>query len=267
MVIAMSPELDQPQQVQRACWSDAFVIEVDPSVQAQPCEIRLFQFDPKHFRLGSDIVFVGPQTGLEGKVEPSTIDTIRRVTPADLHDTDLASIPTLMRWFIGTYGVHTPAALIHDRLISANRGGKGPVSDVHADRYFRFMLGALGVPLFKRWIIWTAVALRSRWMAGGIKRLSIAVWGLLAVVGLASFCAGIASYVVDADTVLGISRSTLLITAAVMPLLCGFLWGHQFAAAIVAALAVPWILPPTIFAVAGYGVYWSAEAVARRFTT
>ena len=110
------------------------------------------------------------------------------------------------------------------------------MSDVHADRYFRFMLGALGVPLFKRWIIWTAVALRSRWMAGGIKRLSIAVWGLLAVVGLASFCAGIASYVVDADTVLGISRATLLITAAVMPLLCGFLWGHQFAAAIVAAL-------------------------------
>jgi hypothetical protein len=33
------------------------------------------------------------------------------------------------------------------------------------------------------------------------------------------------------------------------------LWGRQYGAGIIAAIAAPWLLPPTVLAVIGYGVY------------
>jgi hypothetical protein len=248
-----------------SCWSSAFDVTTFAELTADEGEIRLFQCDPKVFRLGSTLAYLG-ETGLEGQVDAGTLEQIRRVGPNELATTDLASVPTLLRWFVGTYGVHTPAAVLHDRLIRMNRDGKGLVTDVQADRFFRFMLGGLGVPLFKRWIMWTGVALRSRWQAKGIRRLSIALWVVLATLGLLSSVAAVAAYAAGAGSVLGIGRLTLLVVAIVAPFVCGLLWGRQWAAAIVAALAVPWILPPTIFAAAGFGVYKLAEAVAGRFT-
>ena len=62
--------------------------------------------------------------------------------------TDLASVPGPLRWFLGSYGVHTPAVLIHDRLIPTPPDMVGRITEQQADRYMRFMLKALGVRWF-----------------------------------------------------------------------------------------------------------------------
>ncbi|HEY0518408.1 MAG TPA: DUF1353 domain-containing protein, partial [Ilumatobacteraceae bacterium] len=40
-------------------------------------------------------------------------------------DTDMASVPRFMRWFENTYGLHTLAAIIHDRLITSGKPNSG----------------------------------------------------------------------------------------------------------------------------------------------
>ena len=108
----------------------------------------------------------------------TAVDDARSFTPSE-NPSDLASIPRYMRWFETAYGVHTLAAVLHDDLIVDEPNG-GPLgSDTLSDTFFREMMGAAGVPWLKRWIMWAAVALRTRWAAGGIRRISVFVWILL----------------------------------------------------------------------------------------
>ena len=109
------------------------------------------------------------------------------VTDLDfLRATNLASIPGYLGWFMRRHGRHTPAALIHDQLV---REG---ASDAHvpfeeratADLLFRDMLKASGVPLARRWLMWTAVTIATR--AGTPwRRALLAVWFLAAAAGIA----------------------------------------------------------------------------------
>ena len=84
--------------------------------------------------------------------------------------TDLASIPAFASWLVPKDGRHTQAALLHDAMIvdSAKKESQdyiGPkVNDEEADRIFREGMHASGVPFVRRWMIWTAVAMRSLWM-------------------------------------------------------------------------------------------------------
>ena len=129
-------------------WGPGFHIDAD----ANDGRIRLAQCGRKTFALESTIRYSGT-TGLEDVgLPPASLEELREVTPADLPETDLASIPPPMRWWVNSYGVHTPAAIIHDRFI----GGDLPegVTEQHIDRYFRFMLADAGVTIGKRWIMW-----------------------------------------------------------------------------------------------------------------
>ena len=110
---------------------------------------------------------------------------------SSLGDTDLASIPGPFQWWISTYGAHTPAALVHDRFIggmdraaveenlsaqgmdlSSQRAKKlldeadlitkAKVTEANIDTYFRHMLKHSGVPWLQRWLLWSAVAVRTR---------------------------------------------------------------------------------------------------------
>ena len=111
-------------------------------------------------------------------------DKARRVVGGT---SDLASVPRFLRWFENTYGRHTPAALIHDNLIGPTPN-RGPLeNDAASDRFFRYMLEAVGVPFFKRWIMWAAVAFRTRWAVGGWRRRSVAAWVILAALGITAF--------------------------------------------------------------------------------
>ncbi|MGH1491646.1 MAG: DUF1353 domain-containing protein [Acidimicrobiales bacterium] len=213
--------------------------------------IRLAQRSRKSFKLESRLEYLG-QTGLEHlNLDAATMRTLRTLDPDDLQDTDLASIPRPIRWWANTYGIHTPAALIHDRFI----GGEIPegVTEQHIDRYFRFMLEDNGVRYIKRWIMWSATALRTRFAAGGWRRISVILWALLATagVGYIGFALATGQWLIAA------------LLAFPAPVIFSSLWGKQFGAGIVAAYAiVPWLLPPVIVSLVFLGMYAVAEFIA-----
>jgi len=210
--------------------------------------IDLDQIERKSFVLNCTIRYTGAATGLEGKGLPDEIlDDVRRLDPAaepqQPYTTDLASIPGPMRWFVGTYGAHTPAVIIHDRLIPVP-DGLGDLTEQHADRYLRFMLQALGMRWLKRWIMWAGVALRTRWASKGWRRLSVVLWILAAVAGMSWFAMSAAD-----------GNGTGMIWASAAPFGAAFLWGRQYAGGVIAAIAAPWLLPPTVLALLGYVAY------------
>ena len=110
--------------------------------------------------------------------------------------------------------------------------------------------------------MWAAVALRSRWAAGGIRRASVVVWLVLASAGIAAFVWAAGS------AVFGWSHPgsawILVFLAVVLPFAAAFLWGRQYGAGLVAATAAIWILPAAVLAGVGYLVYMALEAVARK---
>lgn len=235
--------MDQP-----TPWAASFLVD---DTAGGP--IRLHQVGVKTFALESVVRFVGEHTGLEGKVADPVIDEIRQVGPTQLPVTDLASVPQSLHWFVSPYGTHTPAALIHDRLIGIDPPLAG-LTDAYADRYFRSMLQDLGVRWIRRWLMWTAVALRTRSKAGGALLGGLVVWTLASLSGMSLAVVAL----VHRDW-------GLLIITALAPFAFALLWGRQYGAGLLAALAAPWILPPTVLGGIGYGIYALLECIAGRF--
>ena len=190
------------------------------------------------------------------------VDDARTFTPTTENPTDMASIPLFMRWFENTYGLHTLAAIIHDQLIvnEPNAGALG--SDTLSDRFFREMMRSAGVRWLKRWIMWSAVAIRSRWAAGGIRRLSVLVWLVLAITGIAVFVDAVGSALFDWSHPVDIWL--LFLVGLLLPVASAPLWGKQFGASLVAAVAALWILPAAAFGLLGYIVYQALELAARK---
>ncbi len=180
-------------------------------------------------------------------------------TPTEQPDTDLASIPTFMRWFVNTYGLHTLAALLHDNLIVDTPNDGALKSDTLSDRFFREMMHCCDVKFLKRWIMWAAVAMRSRWAAGGTRRVSVVVWGGLAAAGITSFVWSLGAF---AGWPHALAPEWMLLIAVAMPFVAAPLWGKQYGASLVAAVAALWILPPALLGVIGYLVYQALEAGA-----
>ncbi len=241
----------------KAQWETAFVVDGSPGGA-----IRLRQLDRNTFALESTVTYV-LDTGLERRfkklgIGAAQIGLIKSVSPRDLPRTDLVSVPKPLRWFIGRYGDHTPAALVHDRFIGIATAAKPikEMTDEDADRFLRFMLHRTGVPWLRRWMMWSAVALRTRFAAGGIKGWSAGIW-LAAVLASWGFFGWQA-----AQGELG------WVAAAVLaPIPLSALWWRQFGAALVAAFATPLLAPPALLALAADGIYWVLESVARVFQT
>ena len=209
----------------------------------EPAVIELTQIDTKLFHLESSLTYVGPTT----VALPAGLDAWE-VGPRSLPTSDLTSVPGPLRWFVSPYGLHTPAALVHDRLVGAEAPDGFPRRD--ADRLFRDMLDALGVPLLRRWLMWTAVAYGTRWSAGGLRRVGIVVWTVLAAIGMVSLVVGLVTLALP-----------WLLVAAVLPFPAALLWGRQYGGGLLAAASGPWLAGPAIVAALGYGVYWVIERV------
>ena len=187
------------------------------------------------------------------------VDDARSFTPSE-NPSDLASIPRYMRWFESSYGAHTLAAVLHDDLIVDEPNG-GPLgSDTLSDTFFREMMKAAGVPWVKRWIMWAAVALRSRWAAGGIRRVSVLVWIVLSSAGITSLFWAVGSALFDWN---GPGVWLLLSIALPLPFVAAVLWGRQYGAGIIAAAAAVWILPAAVVAGVGYVIYLGLERGAK----
>jgi hypothetical protein len=74
--------------------------------------------------------------------------------------TDFASVPRVVVWLIPRFGRYTPAAVLHDWLVTTGLT-TGVVSSRDADGLFRRVLRELGVPPVRRWLMWCGV----RWGA------------------------------------------------------------------------------------------------------
>lgn len=179
--------------------------------------------------------------------------------------TDLASVPRFMLWFEPRYGRHTLAAILHDNLIR-REPNDGPLkSDTLSDSFFRDMMGVAGMPLFKRWLMWAAVASRTRWAAGGLRRVSLLLWALTALIGLGATAIAIAG--AFASLAGGLDHPGLaLLVAVVLPFPSGLLWGRQYGASLVSAAAGLWLVPAAVFVLIGLGVYHLSEAAAHRIS-
>ena len=236
-------------------WKNAFTVETTTAKGMSHNDIWLAQFSRSEFFLHSTITYVGDETGLEKyDLNEDTRTFIRTVGPDTLGPTDLASVPGPLRWFVNSYGAHTPAALIHDRLIG-NKERPAELTDQMADRYFRFMLKSVNVSWLRRWMMWAAIAIRSRWVSSVLNKAKLVLWVLLSIVGMTALVLAI------------VTPSWILAGVAVgLPFLAAGLWGRQYAAGLVATLAAPWLLPPTVLAAAGYLVYLVLEAITGGFT-
>jgi len=247
-----------------APWIYSFEIEGD-----EDGGIGLSQINRREFLFTSTIRYVGAETGLEAKLSAEAIEMARTVSSDRMPITDLVSVPTALRWFVGRYGVHTPAALIHDWLIPSPSDPPVPgMTDQLADRYFRFMLKDLGVRVIRRWLMWTAVAMRTRFTSGFLRAALLLVWLAASLTGISAFIVAMISladvslpgWMADVIDAVG-GEWAMVAIAAAAPFLFAILWGRQYAAGIFAAYSAVWITPPTVFATVGYAVYLILEVI------
>jgi hypothetical protein len=94
------------------------------------------------------------------------------VVPADATTfrSDLTSVPAAFTWLIPRTGIHLPAALVHDGLVygededpSYLSENNRPVTRMQADVILRDAMADLGTSVARRWLMWAAVTLATVW--------------------------------------------------------------------------------------------------------
>ncbi|WP_116995335.1 DUF1353 domain-containing protein [Desertimonas flava] len=200
-------------------------------------------------------------------VESASLFKSPRDGETELVETDLASIPPFVRWFENSYGLHTPAAIIHDGLIQPTRDSGALQSDALADFMFWEMMRSAGVPWLKRSIMWAAVSLRTRWKrgvsaAGLAKKAGVILWLILACSGIVSFVWSLGSSVLEWGH--PVPLWAMYVYWALGWIAAAVLWGRQWRAGLVGGLAALWILPPAVLAGVGGLFYLAFEGVLRR---
>ncbi|RBY95520.1 hypothetical protein DQ237_13385 [Blastococcus sp. TF02-8] len=83
----------------------------------------------------------------------------RFVVPAGFL-TDFATVPRVVVWLVPRFGRYTAAAILHDWLCTEGIRS-GVVTSREADGIFRRVMRENGVPVLRRWLMWTGV----RWGA------------------------------------------------------------------------------------------------------
>jgi hypothetical protein len=171
------------------------------------------------------------------------------VTRTTLETTDFASIPRYMSWLVSRHGRHTPAALVHDRLVV----DKMPFEQrKRADRCFLVMLDSLQVPPVLSRVMWAAVSLATRLHGPAVAKAGMAAWAVTAVAGIATFVAGLVT-----------ATPWMIVLALLLPLVASLFWGRQFAAGVIAGYALPVVAVPAIGSLLGYWLYWLIETTVR----
>jgi hypothetical protein len=128
----------------------------------QPDEgVRLEQVDRKRFLLLRGFTYNDP----EGEAHVVTAKGVGR--------TDLTSVPSILWWFVASYGRQTRAALVHDQLVVE-------IERHDADWVFRKALGDSGIGWARRWLVFTAVSFETtfRTIGQGVDREKTAALAL-----------------------------------------------------------------------------------------
>ncbi len=177
----------------------------------------------------------------------------------DQEETDLASVPGILLWFVPRYGNHTLPALLHDQLVDfdlVNNREK-------ADRIFRDAMGEQGVHLLRRWLMWAAVSMATlstgrRWLLA-----PIIVW--LAAFALLSFRLTppfAAWHVPPFEWLVRIPWWIAVAAAALGPPALAILWGRRFVVGVMSGYGAFLFAVPITAVVLALGVYWALELVA-----
>lgn len=183
------------------------------------------------------------------------------ISPGDLRDgrTDLTSVPQALTWFVGRYGRHTPAALLHDALLhraerEAEAADTSPLPGYEdADAVFLEALASLAVPPLRRTTMWAAVSFGTRLRAGGGATAGVVAWLLASALGTTALVVGLAA---GAPVVVGL--------AMVAPVLGALLWGRQRVAGIVAGYMAVFVALPTLVGAVSLLVSRAVDAVLVR---
>jgi len=214
----------------------------------QPCRIVLQQVSDGEFDLVDPLVFT-PPAGVPG-VPGAPLD----IDP-DWLRSDLASIPDVVGWFARRHGRHTPAALVHDLLITeegrTRPSGYPPEWELDptlADLLFRRMLLASGVPPVRSAIMWAAVTFRTRLNTGAARRWAVIAWIAAALAGTVLLAVSLAQL-----------WWLLAVVALLAPVPASALWGRQFAAGLIAGYAVWWALLGAAPAWIAFKLYQAVE--------
>jgi hypothetical protein len=208
-----------------------------------PARFALRQVDDDTFELLEPFRFSWELNGEELEVRSDLIGK-----------TDLASIPSFLGWFARRHGRHTPAALLHDQLITA-AGAHLPanqrMSAAQADLLFRESLLACDVPVVKSWVLWTGVTLRTRFSLRPWGAVGIVVWFLAALIGTAALIYGVVA-----------NLPLLVALALVAPIPFALLWGQQYRAGLVAGYAFWLVVLGSLPAWLAYQAYRAIEYLA-----
>lgn len=202
--------------------------------------------------------YFAPHTAFRYRREGGEAITI---SPGDFLDrrTDLTSVPQALTWFVGRYGRHTPAALLHDALLhragrEAEEAGTSPLPAYEeADALFLEALGSLAVPPLRRTTMWAAVTFGTRLRAGGRATMGVVAWLVASAAGTTALVVGLLT---NAPVVVGV--------ALVAPLLGALLWGRQWVAGIVAGYMAVFVALPTLVGAVSLLVSRAIDAVLVR---
>lgn len=200
----------------------------------RPARFVVEQISDKDFRL---------PTGFGFQYNPDGEQPIE-VSGATLPTTDFASIPRYMSWLVSRHGRHTPAALVHDRLVEP---GMSFEERRRADLRFRDMMDDLEVPPVLSRVMWAAVTLATR---SGDRRAKVGIYSWMAssLLGLGLLVAGVVSL-----------TPWMIVSALFAPFVAAALWGSQYWAGVVAGLALPVVALPALASLVGYWTYWLIE--------
>jgi hypothetical protein len=176
------------------------------------------------------------------------------ITPHLLPGTDLASIPSFLGWFARRHGRHTPAALLHDELVTRNPEPlpeTARMTRAKADLLFREALVDSDVPLVKSWVLWTGVTLPTRWRSSAGAKIALAIWFAAALAGTGLLVYGLWT------------TSPILVTIALLaPAVFAVMWGRAWPAGLVAGYAFWVVVFGSLPGWLAYQVYRGVEYVA-----
>lgn len=224
-------------------WWDSTTMPFSTLDGQKPARFELRQVTDNEFCLLKPFTYLTA----DGREIPVTSELLGR--------TDLASIPSFLGWFARRHGRHTPAALMHDELIT-DEPEKLPedlrMEPAEADLLFRQALRASEVPLVMSWVLWTGVALLTRWRSRLPVKLALIAWFAIALAGTALLVQGLAT-----------GRLGLVAVALLAPLPAALLWWPAWPAGLIAGYAF-WVV---VFGSApgwlAFHAYRIVEAVTR----
>jgi hypothetical protein len=203
-----------------------------------PAQFVLEQVGDETFKIQQPFFYLP-----EGAREPIEI------SDSTLPDTDFASIPFYLSWFVSRHGRHTPAVLLHDMMITSKTL---PAERVEADRLLRDVLKACYVPPVRTHVMWSGACLATRCTMGAVGIAGVVLWALAALAGTGAFVSGIAS-----------TNLWLVLAGAIGPFIGAVFWGRQYWAGVIGGYGLWLIGLPAIASLLGYGAYWVAEQAVR----